>query len=334
MTESKQADVFIVGAGIAGLMAARELAHSGAQVLVVEENEVVGGRMATRHLGPGLADSGAQFFTAREERFQAWVDRWLEAGRIYEWSRGWSEGSLGTTPATGHACYAVRGGMQALAEHLAAELPVQVNTRIVSIRPGGAGWQARDAQGRPYHAAAVILTPPVPLALGLLDPGAVRLAPGDHTILAQIEYTPCLSGLFWLDGDIHVPEPGAVQRPNATITWIADNRRKGISPGGTLVTIHAGPDYSRQYWDRSDAEALSALASALQFFKDYGTEIVQSHLDRWRYAMPTGVYRERCLVAADLPPLIFAGDAFGDPRVEGAALSGLAAAQHVAGVLR
>ncbi|WP_162909450.1 NAD(P)/FAD-dependent oxidoreductase [Aggregatilinea lenta] len=330
MTESKQADVFIVGAGIAGLMAARELARRGAQVLVVEQDEAVGGRLATRHLGPGRADSGAQFFTAREAEFQAWVDRWLDAGLVYEWSRGWSDGSLGTTPATGHPRYAVRGGMQALATHLAAGLPVQTGTRIVSIVPDGAGWLARDAGGSAYHAPALILTPPVPVALGLLDPDAAALAPSDHAILTHIDYTPCLSGLFWMNGDMRLPEPGAVQRPNATITWIADNRRKGISPDATLVTIHAGPDYSRQYWDRSDTEALNALASALQLFKDYRTEIVQSRLDRWRYATPIGIYRERCLKASDLPPLIFAGDAFGGPRVEGAALSGLAAAEHAA----
>ncbi len=330
MTESRQADVLIVGAGIAGLMAARELARSGAQVLIVEQDDAVGGRMATRHLGPGLADSGAQFFTAREERFQAWVDRWLEADLIYEWSRGWSDGSLGTTPATGHARYAVHGGMQALAEHLAAELPVQMSTQIVSIAPQGTLWEAQDTQGHTYRSNAVILTPPVPVALGLLEPDEVPLVPSDRAILTHIDYTPCLSGMFWLNGDIRLPEPGAVQRPNATITWIADNRRKGISPGGTLVTIHAGPDYSRQYWGRSDADALNALASALQLFKDYRTEIMQSRLDRWRYAIPISAYRERCLAAADLPPLIFAGDAFGGPRIEGAVLSGLAAAEHAA----
>jgi predicted NAD/FAD-dependent oxidoreductase len=331
MAENKQADVLIVGAGIAGLMAARKLTRSGARVLVLEQNNAVGGRMATRRLGPGLADSGAQFFTAREEQFQAQIDRWLAAGLVYEWSHGWSDGSLGTTPATGYPRYAAQGGMQALAAHLAADLPVQINTRIVSIMPGGTGWTATDSSGGIYHAGALILTPPIPLALGLLDHDAAPLSFATRTILEHVDYTPCLSGLFWLNGNIHLPEPGAVQRPNATITWIADNRRKGISPGATLVTVHAGPDYSRQYWDRPDTEALNALATALQLFKDYRTEIAQAHLDHWRYAMPITTYRERYLAADGLPPLVFAGDAFGGPRVEGAALSGLAAAEHVAG---
>jgi predicted NAD/FAD-dependent oxidoreductase len=42
-------------------------------------------------------------------------------------------------------------------------------------------------------------------------------------------------------------------------------------------------------------------------------------------------YPERCLVAAKEPPLVFAGDGFGSPKVEGAALSGLAAADALLG---
>lgn len=329
MPESKQADVLVVGAGIAGLMAAQALAQQRARVLVVERKERVGGRLATRRLGPGLADSGAQFFTARDPTFQSYVERWRESGLVFEWSRGWSDGSLETAPATGHPRYAVRGGMQALAAALAASLNVSLGTPIASLFPTAFGWRAVDRQGESYDAHAVILTAPAPTTLALLDAGQVTLTAADRASLTSIDYAPCLSGLFWLNGDIQLPEPGAVQQLNATITWIADNRRKGISPDATIVTVHAGPDYSRQYWTHPDTEALRALATALQLFKDYRTEIVQARLDRWRHARPISVYPERCLIAAGLPPLAFAGDAFGKPRLEGAALSGLFAARSL-----
>ena len=61
------------------------------------------------------------------------------------------------------------------------------------------------------------------------------------------------------------------------------------------------------------------------------TEIIEGHLKRWRYATPITSHPARHLLAQDLPPLAFAGDAFGGPRVEGAALSGLSAADALAG---
>ncbi len=52
-------------------------------------------------------------------------------------------------------------------------------------------------------------------------------------------------------------------------------------------------------------------------------------MKRWRYAQPTTGYDERCL-ATDGAALVFAGDAFGEAKVEGAARSGMAAARALA----
>jgi predicted NAD/FAD-dependent oxidoreductase len=45
------------------------------------------------------------------------------------------------------------------------------------------------------------------------------------------------------------------------------------------------------------------------------------------------VHPHRCLVATGLPPLVFAGDAFGEAKVEGAVRSGAAAAEALREVL-
>jgi monoamine oxidase len=60
-------DVLIVGAGAAGLAAARELARAGRSVLVVEARDRVGGRCATHRI-PGLpvpVELGAEFIHGR-----------------------------------------------------------------------------------------------------------------------------------------------------------------------------------------------------------------------------------------------------------------------------
>lgn len=325
MARTLQTDVLIVGAGIAGLMAAQMLTQRGIRVILVEKGHQVGGRLSTRRLGPGVADCGAQFFTVRSPDFRYWVDRWIDEGFVFQWSTGWSDGSLGAIPSDGHPRYAVHGGMRALAIHLAQDLNVFLATRLVSLTPYENGWQALDEKGQSMLARAVLLTPPIPNALDLLDSGRAVLRVEQRAALEQIDYAPCLTGLFWVNGDVRLPPPGAVQRPNAAITWIADNFRKGISPGINLITVQAGPEYSRQIWRLPDWEVLVALESGLRLYKDYETPVLESHLERWRCSMPTSVYPARCLLAADLPLLVFAGDAFGGPRVEGAALSGLSA---------
>jgi monoamine oxidase len=62
MARSAEADVIVVGAGLAGLTAARELHQAGHNVLVIEARDRVGGRVLNHRLAGGhVADVGAQF---------------------------------------------------------------------------------------------------------------------------------------------------------------------------------------------------------------------------------------------------------------------------------
>ena len=83
--------IVIVGAGIAGLLAAQTLKRAGKDVLVVDKGRGVGGRMATRRVGAGVIDHGAQFFTVRSERFGALVAEWQAAGLVTEWTHGFAD---------------------------------------------------------------------------------------------------------------------------------------------------------------------------------------------------------------------------------------------------
>jgi predicted NAD/FAD-dependent oxidoreductase len=55
--------------------------------------------------------------------------------------------------------------------------------------------------------------------------------------------------------------------------------------------------------------------------KELEIENIQIH--RWRYSQPARLHDESFLVAEGVQNLVFAGDAFAGPKVEGAALSGL-----------
>jgi monoamine oxidase len=76
MTESKD-DVVVIGAGMAGLTAARALAEAGLKVLVVEAQDRIGGRILTRHVGDEAIELGAEFIHGRPPELWALID---EAG--------------------------------------------------------------------------------------------------------------------------------------------------------------------------------------------------------------------------------------------------------------
>jgi predicted NAD/FAD-dependent oxidoreductase len=112
--------------------------------------------------------------------------------------------------------------------------------------------------------------------------------------------------------------------------WIADNRRKGISPEAVVVTVQASAEFSNQLKDMPERSALQALKMAIDPYLVAPAVVKEGQLKAWRYAQPKVIYPGRYLLAANLPPLVFAGDAFSGPRVEGAALSGLAAGDVLA----
>lgn len=325
--ETSHADVVVVGAGLAGLFAAIELQQQGKSVIVLDKGRSVGGRMATRRVSAGLADHGAQFFTVRDPVFQKWVDGWIEAKVVYVWGMGWSDGSQDQLASDGHPRYVAHGGMNAVPKHLATSVnDVRVNVQVSSIQAAETGWRLADENGQVYTADALVITPPVPQSLALLRKGTVRLSNNDRDALEKIRYAPNLTGLFVLEGEVSLPMPGAIQRSNSSVSWIANNKQKGISET-TVMTVQANTDTSNQMWNDPDMRVLDALRTGLLPYLPDGAVFVEEHLKRWRYAQVTVLHPERCLRAEGLPPLVFAGDAFGGPRVEGAALSGMAAAE-------
>lgn len=64
MTAERNADTIVVGAGVAGLKAARELVASGHTVIVLEANQRVGGRLKRAEVAGAVGDIGGQWVGA------------------------------------------------------------------------------------------------------------------------------------------------------------------------------------------------------------------------------------------------------------------------------
>lgn len=347
-------DVVIVGAGIAGLSAAAELVASGRRVVVLEKSRGVGGRMATRRVGEAVCDHGAQFFTVRGPAFGGMVAAAHEAGAVATWCEGFSQAAsidAVVTPATdGHARWRGMGGMTDLPKRLAARLPADkcvVRTAVTVSAIGVADGRVRisldpgSKAGEPttLHAAAAIVTSPVPQSLDLFMAGGLLavaggIAPSIHQQLATVHYDPSFALMLVLNRPSLMPPPGGIQFAGGPISWLADNQKKGISSVPAL-TVHASGPFSRQHFDDPPEQVAAALIELVLPWidGDPSTAIVGQSLHRWKFATPTTIIPEPMVAAVTSPPLVCCGDAFGGPKVEGAASSGLAAGRWVARVL-
>jgi len=327
----KATSSLIVGAGISGLLAANALQREGWDVTVLDKGRGVGGRMATRRVGGGTFDHGAQFFTVRDDRFSDLVEGWLDAGAAAEWSRGFADAD-GRPNEDGHPRYRGARGMTSIPKYLARGLDVRTGERAVMMDGSAGGWEVACESGLRLEASALLLAMPVPQALELATSGDYGLPANERQQLEAISYDPCLALMTSLDGPADVPGPGGMQIKDEPLDWIGDNQRKGISDL-PAITIHAGPEWSRAHFEDDEAEVERQLISFAsdQLGTDLSSLVAESSLARWRYSWVTEANPEPVLVASGTPPLLFCGDAFGQPKVEGAALSGLAAAEYLSG---
>ena len=317
-----ESDILIIGAGIAGLLCGRTLADAGREVRILDKGRGFGGRMATRRMGNGRIDHGAQYFTARDPRFRALVEDWLEAGVIREWFRHLPEDNH---PA-GYPRYCGVHGMTDLPKHLATGLDVRRSERVESLRREGGRWIAQSAEGREFSAKMLVVTAPLPQALDVLETSGEDFAGADLAALRAVCYEKGLAVLALLDGPSGLPGFGGLKLSGGPLTWIADNQLKGISPEAHTVTLHAAPDYAEAHWDSDDAVRVPPLLEAAG--PHLRSAVLEHSAHRWGFAFPCNPWRE-LLFANDALNLVLAGDAFGGPRIEGAALSGLAAADRI-----
>ena len=301
------------------------------RIMLVESARSVGGRLATRQIGPACLDHGAQFFTVRSEAFAARVGQWLSQGVVEEWCRGFAV-------VDGYPRYRAVGGMAALAQHLRAEIEaagVEIVTghRVAALIPGDA-WTAtyHGPTREPDEADAVIATPPVPQTMELLAAGGAPLSAGHRSLLEDFGYHRVLALLTVLDRSPALAEPGAIQQPDdPTFSFVADNQAKGIS-ATPAVTFHTAHALSAELWDLSDAEVVERLLAPARALLGPAA-IVEHQLKRWRYSGPVSPHPEPCLTVATRPGLlVLAGDGFGTSKFEGAYLSGRAAAAAVSAV--
>lgn len=317
-----QADgVVIIGAGMAGLTAARELNRFGVDSVLIDKGRNPGGRMATRSMGGARFDHGAQHFGLRDPEFRRVANEWMTAGMVREWFHAEQPNPDGT-PNVRHAG---RGGMRRLTEHLARGLRVHTSVKAARLDLSPGGVTAHDADQVLASGRAVIITPPVPQTLELLNASSVRLPDALQTSLQAVRYNACLAVMAQLDGPAGLPA-GHATPDGGPIAWIGDNEHKGVSEV-PAVTIHSTPAFAADHigaavdeWTKTLCEEASPLLVS---------RIIDASGHRWRYSEPQHTFDTGAVLVDAGAPVVLAGEVFAGARIEGAFLSGREAARQL-----
>ncbi len=335
--EQKTYDVLIIGAGMAGLSAAKVLEAEGLSVALIDKGRGLGGRLATRRMGELRLDHGGQYFTASDVRFQAEVDAWLEAGIVKPWfnTLNFQDGTPDAHPRPRYI--PTEAGMTALPKALAQALKADafLGQRVVKLTQAGQKWQAHlennTEDGAILEGRQLIVTAPVPQTLALLDASGIALSEAQAHALASVAYAPSIAVMaVSKHGSPVFDYPNGVAfTGKVPVRWLACNVAKyeQASDNQQAFTVHSTPEYAKAHFDDPlevlQNDLLLAVEDITQI-KPSDYETVQTHC--WRYALVETPLADPVFaldLPTDFPPCYLAGDSFGTgAKIETAWLSG------------
>ena len=324
-TRHDSLSVAVIGGGVAGLSCARTLIDHRLAVTVLDKGHEPGGRLSTRQVDGYRFDDGAQYFTARDPRFQREVDAWRAVGLAAEWTGRVCVLENGTLSAGEQkARYVGVPEMSAIARHLARPCHVLSETRVAHVHREGRRWRLLATAGVDLGAYDVVVVAlPAPQAVALL--GEV---PDLAARVASVKMSGCWAVMLAFEQSLALPFDGAFVQASA-LSWIARNNSKPGRGDAECWVLHGAPAWSDEHSDATPEQVITWLSDAFRLATlCQGVKPSFATAHRWRYALPTVLLEEACLFDPTLA-IGACGDWCAGPRVEGAFLSGLTLADQI-----
>lgn len=339
MTDLKK-KVAIIGAGMAGVTAAKILKDEGVNVTVFEKSRGVGGRMSTRRNEFGHFDHGAQYFTASEPEFQKVVDHWLKSDIAAVWPgtiiQRKNERLSPITPGT--IRFVGTPYMNSPVIDFSKGLSIRTNCELKQVhRETDGTWQLEfvdTSKNKRVEKAGgfdvLIMSTPAPQAKHFLQPWSKEIDPAGHLEQAYHSVWATLIAFHKPLGlsfeGCFVNEPSQI----SGLSWVANTTNKPKRPvlgkGIESWILHGKEDWSLSYLEEKSENIAQRMLKDFSGLFSIEQQPIFLKAHRWRYARPKSPIEEAFLWHDSLG-LGVCGDWCGGPKVQGAYLSGLKLAQ-------
>ncbi|MEX0593257.1 MAG: FAD-dependent oxidoreductase [Balneolaceae bacterium] len=333
--------IAIIGAGIAGLVAGRELTRAGHEVIVIEKGRKPGGRLSTVRLGDDgpLADNGVSWITANRPDFRPFASDLIDRDLLDVWGDhiDYYDGEQllpERPPFLAGTLYAAPGGSASIAGELSRWVDVEEGERAIGLTFIGANrrkkraWMVNLASSRTIEADAVVVATPAPEAYGILlttqdEIDVFKMIREIDSI--HYEASIALSVQTELST---LPDWEAVICQDSIIREITHEGSKRPGSNGTFTVLSSDP-FAREHRTRPIEEVRQTLWDRVSVLTGLPrVEPIQSSMTYWPFHKPKSVldvpYLEHEKVDA---PLAIVGDYFEGNDTESSFCSGLALAK-------
>lgn len=331
-------DIAVIGAGLAGLICARQLQQAEYRVAIIEKSRGLGGRVATRRLQETCADHGVRYLENQGELSQQLIQILSDRQIIHPWLNVLYQLEGETLHPTSPALrYTASTGITAIAKFLATDLDIWRGQRVVAIAPAANQWelQLESTTGESIpkvQAKALVVAIPAPQALALLEPLDAAVPASFLEKLRSVEFEPCLSAIATYP-TARQPDltdfAEAITFPKTSdLTWLSIESSKHPGDRQPVIVAQSSFEFAQRHLDTTDLQPagrhLLEQAAKLGLPWLNTPETLQVH--RWRYAFVSQPLPNHYLETDTPLPLVCSGDWCGGRQIEDALRSGVAAA--------
>jgi len=313
--------IAIIGAGFSGLVLANELKKLGGfEVTFFEKSRGVGGRIATRYNQEWEFDHGVPFFEAKTEKFQVFLQKFIEEGVVASWNPKVVDERGNETPIEGKYFVGIPK-MNALPKNLSKGFDIKFETRICKMERKIDGWHLCDDSSKTYSAFNFVVTScPPQQAFDILPDECLY-----KSSLKSFEMLPKFVSLFGFETGF---ESGVnfnfdiAHITNSKIEKVVCNHKKNGRNNKPSIVVYACDEYSLKNVEmEKELVGQELLAELKHLFGNFeNPTLLQTH--RWLYSQPK--FKSELLSLSDKTiGIISCGDWLSSGDIEGVFTSGM-----------